>query len=307
MKNQLLEKDTSSVLKALPSTRDIIYNLFVNLNRGIPPLKTQHLYKKFRLNQIESLLSIGIVTDVSTIYVGGLVSVPTASPYSLRNLNAYILNRINEHCIAQYPYEDQNELLQFFLPFDWIETQLYPEYSLKIISKTLFPYAKHLSKEIQNMELSEKIETLEDIITFIPDKTPIDAWDEPKRTTYKKIHNIRKDIKQTRKYNDTKMADIKRETAKRLYLDLKIKLRRATPQTKQELKSYIRSLRPSIKHLKTHYLNKGDTQAMVDMLVTPKSYPYLPNVWITKKQQKALLSIIDNSTQFSEYIQKGFK
>lgn len=58
-------------------------------------------------------------------------------------------------------------------------------------------------------------------------------------------------------------------------------------------KALVKSLRPPMRVIKQQYRRKGEPEHIIDLLVTSKNYPYLPSVWLTLKQFKALLDIAD--------------
>jgi len=115
-------------------------------------------------------------------------------------------------------------------------------------------------------------------------------------------------LKETRKFNKKKARDDKAELAHSLYIKIKLAQERNSTKRLQELAEHIKTLRPSIKALKGFYRERGDSEEIIDKLVTPENYPNLPYVWLTKRQQQVLLNVINNKEHLHlRFIQNGFK
>ena len=68
-----------------------------------------------------------------------------------------------------------------------------------------------------------------------------------------------------------------------------------SPRYKKQLEKKIMSLRPSIKSIKHMYRQKGESEDNIKLIVTPKNYPNLKQVCISKRQQKVLLDILNGT------------
>ena len=113
--------------------------------------------------------------------------------------------------------------------------------------------------------------------------------------------------KQTRKFNEQKARESRAKIAYQFYTKMIRRLDRLTEPERQALKLKIRALRPSMKALKDFYRAKGESEEFINKIVTPENYPTLPNVWISKRQERALLDIVDGKAhKHKEYITKEF-
>jgi hypothetical protein len=114
-------------------------------------------------------------------------------------------------------------------------------------------------------------------------------------------------LKQTRSFNRRQAKNDKAELAHSLYIKIKLAKERKSTKRLQELYKHIKSLRPSIKALKDIYRKRGDSEAIVEKLVTPENYPHLPYVWLNKKQQRVLLDVIDGKEHLHQrFIENEF-
>lgn len=74
---------------------------------------------------------------------------------------------------------------------------------------------------------------------------------------------------------------------------------------KEKFKQQILKARPSLEELKKEYL-KTNSQQETDFLVSQKNYPNLKGVLLTKKQQTALLGILEGSQKYQSTIDQRF-
>lgn len=115
-------------------------------------------------------------------------------------------------------------------------------------------------------------------------------------------------VKKTRKYNDSKREEARVELTKKLYFRYVDRISKMSDTRKAELKQKINNLHPSLSALKAFYKAKGETDEIIDKLITKENYLSLPNVWITRKQKNFLLAVIDGySHNYQTFINNGFK
>ena len=114
-------------------------------------------------------------------------------------------------------------------------------------------------------------------------------------------------LNKTKKFNNRQAIESKARTAVRVYNRIKPRLKHMTPKQKQLEVAKIRSMRPAMRTLKAYYRAKGDSNRIANMLVTPKTYPDLPQVQITKRHHQVLLDVVRGKEDLhTQFINKGF-
>lgn len=115
-------------------------------------------------------------------------------------------------------------------------------------------------------------------------------------------------IKETRIENSKKDLEAKVEITKKMYESISSKVKFANTRTKSKLINEVNNLRMPIASLKKKYLDKGESKETVDLIVNYKTYPFLPDVKITKRQQEVLLQLCNGiTTGHAEFITNGYK
>ena len=154
--------------------------------------------------------------------------------------------------------------------------------------------------DLRNLAVS----TMEKDIQEIPLKTHYDSLPLEEEIESSEKYPSPRDC---RRYNIHRNRVAKAKLAENLYFKYKQRLPRMTNEQKGEAIQKIKALRPSMKALKAFYISKGDSPETVELLVTPKNYPNLRKVWITKQQQEVLLDVIKGrEAQHKHFIENGF-
>lgn len=221
---------------------------------------------------------------------------------------------------VRQPFKELHECMQdigyFLLPEDFlsllenpngfIETTLHRVgyYALTTIQE-LGPMLDYGFQEEDGAELQDLVDDLDMGVLIAPNTTPLeDRSSEEEYPPERKYPSS----KQTRKFNERRAIESKARLASRLYDEIRPRLKHMTPREKRQKIGRIRSLRPSIRTLRAYYRARGDSPKIANMLVTPKTYPDLPQVWLTKRQQAVLLDVLEGKAeQHADFITNGFK
>lgn len=127
---------------------------------------------------------------------------------------------------------------------------------------------------------------------------------DPKTNKTEKYPSIR----ETRIENSKKDLDAKAELTKKMYTSISGKLKYLTPRTRSLLINEVNGLRLPLASVKKKYLDRGEPKENIDMIVNYKTYPFLPDVKVTKKQQEVLLELCNGITKgHTEFINNGYK
>lgn len=166
-------------------------------------------------------------------------------------------------------------------------------------------FENHNNNDDENHHPIDLVDELANGLLIAPDTTPLSVRESNAEASLPVTYPTNA---KNRKFNNRKSIESKARVAARIYSSIKPRLKRLTPKQKALEIAKIRSLRPSMRTLKAYYLAKGDSKAIVDMLVTHKKYPDLPQVHITKRCQQVLIDILEGKeNQHTEFIRKGFK
>lgn len=83
-------------------------------------------------------------------------------------------------------------------------------------------------------------------------------------------------------------------------------LDKSSVKRRSQAEYYIRCLRPSVKAIKDQYRAQGESEEIINKLVTVDNYQHLPAVRITRQQQQALLHLLHGrEDKYQELINQG--
>jgi hypothetical protein len=317
------------------------------LFRGDLPLQPSRRYSPLNKQQISNLAKLGITCKENRIYVGGLVSLRTKTGINinlelfkdtldtsivtemylpeLRNLTkryqaavrkVRLLSNSTSTALTLASKQlatTKEEIGLLVLPQDFLSLVANPRGFQEITLPRVGLYALTFIQELDPMfveterpiEVYDLVDDIKDGVLIAPVHTPLESRfsevEEPPTVTYPSINK-------TRKFNNRKMIESKARTAARIYARIKPRLSHMTDTEKRTQIARLRSLRPAMRTIKAWYQARGDSKDVADMIVTPDTYPTLPQVHLTKRSQQVLLDVLEGKEHLhTDFIRQGFK